>query len=160
EPGGDQPSDSGDARIDQITTLLTSSPGLSLTLHGGTALGDLQALRERALLEELEKSTGLRALGNLGEIGTRRAARLYLEATTTGNTPAPLDAEQSKWLDAKLSEQSLAPDALGALAARRADVLRTKFVSEKGIEQERIRVGPPTPERSLPVPGVAVDVGA
>ncbi|HTO06426.1 MAG TPA: DUF748 domain-containing protein [Myxococcota bacterium] len=160
QPGGIEPTESGASRIEQLATLLTSSPALSLTLHGGTSTGDLRALRERALLAELERSTGLRALGNLGEMGTRRAVRLHLEASTTGQSPPPLDDEQSKWLEAKLSSQSLPDGALSALAAQRADALHAKFVSEKGIEAERVTVGSPAPERSLPVPGVAIDVGA
>ena len=160
EPGGTVPSDFGAQRIEQLATLLTSSPGLSLTLHGGTSTGDLRALRERALLEELERTSGLRALGNIGEIGVRRAVRRHLEASTAGQSPPTLDDEQSQWLEAKLSAQSLPDGALSTLAAQRADALHTKLVSEKGIEPERVTVGSPAPEHSLPVPGVAIDVGA
>src|SRR5262249_19391796 len=133
QPGGTETTDFGAQRIEQISTLLTSSPGLSLTLHGGTAVGDLRALRERALLAELERTSGLRAVGGLGEIRVGRAARLHLEASTKGGSPPPLDDEQTKWLEAKLSAQSLPGGALEALGAQRADVLRTKLVSEKGL---------------------------
>jgi hypothetical protein len=160
QPGGVEPSEFGAQRIEQLATLLTSSPGLSLTLHGGTSAGDLRALRERALLAELERTTGLRALGSFGEMRVRRAARLHLEASTAGQSPPPLDDEQTKWLEAKLSAQSLPEGALEALASQRADALRTKLVSEKGIETERVTVGSPAPAGSLPVPGVGIDVGA
>ena len=160
QPGGVEPSESGSARVDQLAQLLSASPGISLVLHGGTATGDLRALKERALLAELEASTGFRALGNLGEIGVRRAVRLYLEATTKGEPASELTVDQSAWLEAKLSAQSLPDGALEALARQRADALRTKFVSDKGVDAQRISVGDSAPTGSIHVPGVAIEVGA
>jgi len=158
--GAAEPSEAGKARVDQLATLLTSAPGISLTLHGGTSEGDERALRERALLEELERTTGLRALASLGQMGVRRAVRLNLEARAKGEPPPELDAEQQSWLESQLPLQKLPPGALEALAEKRASALHETLVTERGVDAARVRVGAPAPERSLPIPGVAIDVGA
>ena len=159
-PGGSEPSEAGNARIDQIAVLLASAPGISLTLHGGTSEGDDRALRERALLAELQRTSGLRALGNLGEIGVRRAVRQYLEARAKGEATPELDVDKKAWLESQIPLQSLPSGALEALAAKRATVLSEKLVTEKGVDAARVTVAAPAPARSLSVPGVAIDVGA
>jgi hypothetical protein len=159
-PGSETPSEAGDARIDQLGVLLASAPGVSLTLHGGTSEGDERALRERALLAELERTSGLRALGSLGEIGTRRAVRHYLEASAKGEPAEALEADQAAWLEAKLAAEPIEGGALDALAAKRAAALAERLVAGHGVDASRVVVGPPAPPRSLPTPGVAIDVGA
>ncbi len=158
--GAALPSERGQARIDQIGVLLASAPGISLTLHGGTAAGDEHALRERVLLAELERTSGLRALGELGEIGVRRAVRLYLEARAAGGPAPDLDVEQRAWLEAQLPVQEIPANALESLAEQRAKVLHDALVDEKGVAAERVTVAAPAPAGSLPIPGVAIDVGA
>lgn len=158
--GGTEPSEAGNARIDQLAVLLASAPGISLALHGGTSEGDLRALRERALLAELERTSGIRALGKLGEIGLRSAVRKYLDARATGEPAPDLDVEQRAWLEAQLPLQPLSAGALEALAEKRASALSETLVTKKGIAAERISVGPLAPAGSLPIPGVAIEVGA
>jgi hypothetical protein len=158
--GGAEPSESGNARIDQLGVLLAASPGIALGLHGGTSANDERALRERALLAELERTSGLRALGSLGEIGVRRTVRKYLDARAKGETPEPLEPEQSAWLEAKVAAQPIESGALDALAAQRAAALADRLVTGHGIDAARVVVGAPAPTGSLPVPGVAIDVGA
>ncbi|MFI5315026.1 MAG: DUF748 domain-containing protein [Myxococcota bacterium] len=159
-PGGETPSEAGDARIDQLGVLLASAPGISLTLHGGTSEGDERALRERALLAELERTSGLRALASLGEIGTRRAVRLYLQASAKGEKPAALEPDQAAWLESKIAAQPTESGALEALAAKRAAALSERLVAGHGVDASRVVVGAPAPALSLPIPGVAIDVGA
>ena len=158
--GGVEPSEAGNARIEQLGALLSASPGIALGLHGGTSANDERALRERALLAELERTSGLRALGSLGEIGTRRAVRKYLDARAKGETPSPLDPDQSVWLETKVATQAIESGALDSLAAKRAEVLADRLVAGHGIDASRVVVGAPAPAGSLPVPGVAIDVGA
>jgi hypothetical protein len=159
-PGGAEPSDAGKVRVDQLATLLTSAPGISLTLHGGTSEGDERALRERALLAELERTSGFRALASLGQIGVRRAVRENLQARANGEPAPELDTEQKAWLESELAKQTLAAGALEALGEERASALVETLVTEKGVDVARVRIGAPAPARSLPIPGVAIDVGA
>jgi hypothetical protein len=159
-PGAAEPSEAGNARIDQLAVLLASAPGISLTLHGATSEGDERALRERALLAELERTTGFRALGSIGEIGTRRAVRLHLQALAKAEPAPELDADQKAWLESHVQAESLASGALEELAAKRASALSDKLVHDKGVDATRVTVAAPAPARSLPIPGVAIDVGA
>ncbi|HKC49242.1 MAG TPA: hypothetical protein VKF60_00510, partial [Myxococcota bacterium] len=159
-PGSDEPSEAGKARVEQLAVLLASAPGISLALHGGTSEGDALALRERALFAELERTSGIRALGSIGEIGVRSAVRKYLEARAKGEPPPELDAQQKLWLESQLAKQALADGALEALAAKRASALRDTLVTDKGIDAARVAVAAPAPARSLPIPGVAIDLGA
>jgi Domain of Unknown Function (DUF748) len=158
--GSSEPTKAGDERIEQLGVLLSASPGISLGLHGGTSAVDERALRERALLAELERTSGFRALGNLGEIGTRRAVRLWLEARAKGETPEPLDAERSAWLETNVAAQAIENGALDALAAKRAAVLADRLVAGHGVDASRVVVGAPATAGSMAVPGVSLDVGA
>ena len=115
--------------------------------------------QEQALLAELRATSGLRALGQLGEIGTRRAVRKYLEARLAGQD-APLETGQRAWLEAQLVAQSVAPAQLAALADARAAAAQQALVSEYGIKPERLSLGPPVSEAPAAVPGVAIALGA
>ncbi|HXZ86258.1 MAG TPA: DUF748 domain-containing protein, partial [Myxococcota bacterium] len=159
-PGSAEPSEAGSTRLDKLAELLSAAPGIALTLHGGSSASDERALRERAVLQELEQTTGFRALGHVGEIGVRRAVRQYLAAKAKGETPQELDPDQSAWLEAKVASQALAPGALDELAAKRADAVVAKLGSAHGIGPERLSVGPALPAGTMPVPGVAIAVGA
>ncbi|HTO69692.1 MAG TPA: DUF748 domain-containing protein [Myxococcota bacterium] len=158
-PGSAEPSEAGRARIDKIAELMSASPGIALTLHGGTSADDERALRERALLDELEKTTGLRALGNIGEMGTRRAVRQNLEARAAGKTPDALTPDQSAWLEAKVASETLAAGALDELGQKRAETLASALRDSHGLGADRITVGELAAAGSLPVPGVAIALG-
>ncbi|HXX48083.1 MAG TPA: DUF748 domain-containing protein [Myxococcota bacterium] len=158
-PGSAEPSDAGSARIDKIAELLAAAPAISLTLHGGSSASDERALRERALLDELEQTTGFRALGHVGELRVRRAVRLYLQAKAAGETPKELDPDQSAWLEQKIPSEPLAAGVLDELAQKRAAALADKLVSGHGVGADRVGVGESLPAGTLPVPGVAVALG-
>ena len=134
----------GTARIAQLADLLAGSPGISLTLIGGTSEADARILRERAILAELRAARGVRALGALGEIGTRSAVRAHLEARLAGGPDAPLDAEQRAWLDARVAAQPLDPALLEALASERVKAARLALSSGSEIAPERIAPGSPS----------------
>ncbi len=148
----------GAARIAELADLLAASPGVSLTLGGGTSDADARQLRERALLSELRATSGVRALGALGEIGTRSAVRAYLENRYAGGPPAELDAEQSAWLEAQVSRQPLDRAALDALASARVTAVRLALSAAASIAPDRLAPGSPA---STPVPqgGVSVALG-
>ncbi len=158
-PGQAQIAPEGVARIEQLAGLLSASPGIALTLRGATAPPDVRWFQEQALLAELRATSGLRALGQLGEIGTRRAVRKYLEARLAGQE-APLETGQRAWLEAQMVAQSVAPAQLAALANQRAAAARQTLVSEYGIKPERLSLGPPVSEAPVSVPGVAIALGA
>jgi len=158
-PGSTEPTDAGNGRIDKIAELMSASPAVALTLHGGTSASDERALRERSVLEELERTSGFRALGHVGEMRTRRAVRLYLQAKAAGKTPEDLDPDQSAWLESKIGSEPLPSDALDQLAQKRAAAIAEKLGSGHGIGADRLSVGDNLPAGTLPAPGVAVSLG-
>jgi outer membrane protein OmpA-like peptidoglycan-associated protein len=159
--GSSQISEEGHARIEQLASLLTNSPGVALTLRGATSPEDERWVKEQALLEELRASSGLRALamGKLGEIGTRTAVREHLEAQFAGQEK-PLEPEAKAWLEAQLAQREADPARLAALAEARAAAARQALVSEYGIEPARLTLGPPESEAPKAVPGVVIALGA
>ncbi len=149
----------GGARLEQLAGLLSASPGVALTLRGATSPEDVRWLEEQALLEELRASTGLRALGKLGEIGTRGAVREYLEARFAGGD-APLEEGARTWLEAQVAQQTVDPARLAALADARAAAAQQALASEYGIAPSRLTLGPPASEAPAAVPGVVIALGA
>jgi hypothetical protein len=158
-PGSSQVGEEGRARIEQLAGLLSSSPGVALTLHGATSPEDERWVKEQALLEELRASSGLRSLGKLGEIGTRSAVRTHLEARFAGQEK-PLEPEAQAWLETQLAERKADPTRLAALAEARASAARQVLVTEYGIDQARLTLGPPESEVPQAVPGVVIALGA
>lgn len=159
-PGTSELAPDGSSRIEQIAALLSASPGIALTLTGGTSESDVHALQERALLAELEATSGVRALGQLGEIGTRRAVRQHLQAKLAGEEPPALEPEQETWLESHVSAEKIEPAALATLAATRAAAAQSLLVREHGIAAERLPIGPPATEPPAAQPGVAIGLGA
>jgi outer membrane protein OmpA-like peptidoglycan-associated protein len=157
--GSSQISEEGRARIEQLAGLLSSSPGVALTLRGATSPEDERWVKEQVLLEELRASSGLRSLGKLGEIGTRSAVRQHLEARL-GGQDKPLEPEPQAWLETQLAERKADPARLAALAEARAAAARQLLVSEYGIDQARLILGPPESEAPQAVPGVVIALGA
>jgi hypothetical protein len=159
-PGGTALAPEGSERLEQIASLLTASPGIALTLTGGASESDLRILRERALLAELEATSGVRALGQLGEIGTRRAVRGHLQAKLAEKEPPALDPDQQAWLESHVAAEKLDPTALATLAATRAAAAQSLLVRDHGIDAARLAIGPPATEPPAAQPGVAIGLGA
>jgi len=159
-PGSSEVAPEGATRIDELADLLSSTPGISLTLSGGAALPDVRNLRERALLAELQATSGLRALGQLGEIGTRRAVRGFLGAKLAGKEPPALDADQEAWLETHVAEEKIDPAALETLASTRAASVKGLLTREHGIADDRLVIGAPVTDPPAKQPGVAIALGA
>jgi hypothetical protein len=157
-PGRAEPAEAGEDRIEQLAGLLSASPGLALTLRGSTGEDDERWLEEQALLEELRATSGLRALGKLGQIGTRRAVREYLEARHAGQE-ATLEPEAAAWLEAEIERRTLDPAQLEALAEARAEAAQRKLSSEHGIAAARLALGPPAGEPAGAQPAVTIALG-
>jgi hypothetical protein len=158
-PGRAEIAEAGSARIEQLADLLSASPGIALTLRGATAPEDVRWLQEQALLEELRATSGLRALGKLGEIGTRAAVREHLEARFAGRE-TPLEEGPRAWLEAQVVQKTVDPARLAALADARAAAAQQALVSEYGIGPARLTLGPPASEVPAAVPGVTIALGA
>ena len=151
----------GHAQTEQVARLLAASPGIALTLSGGISESDLRVLRERALYAELEATSGVRALGQLGAIGTRRAVRLFLEAKLGGQpTIEPLDPDEQAWLEEHVAMQSLDPAALSQLASARATTVKETLVRDHGIADARLTLGAAVVEPPAAQAGVAIGLGA
>lgn len=159
-PGEAQLAPEGAERIEQIAGLLTGSPGIALTLAGVASESDLRVLRERALFAELEASSGLRSLANLGEIGTRRAVRDHLAAKLAGAPPVALDAEPQDWLETHVADQEIDAAELTSLASTRAEAVRESLVRDHAIAEPRLAIAPPVVDPPASVPGVAIQLGA
>jgi hypothetical protein len=150
----------GAEQIARIAGLLSSSPGIALTLSGGISEPDLRVLRERALYAELDATSGVRALGQLGAIATRRAVRLFLEAKLDGQQPEPLEPDDAAWLEEHVAMQSLEPAALATLANARAAAVQTALARDHGIADSRLTIGAPATEPPAAQGGVMVGLGA
>ena len=150
----------GAEQIERIAGLLSASPGIALTLAGVVSESDLRVLRERALFAELEATSGVRALGQIGAIATRRAVRLFLEAKLAGKQPEALEPDEAAWLEEHVAEQKLDPAALAALANARATAVQGALVREHGIAEARLMIGAPATEPPAAQPGVAIGLGA
>jgi hypothetical protein len=159
-PGEAQLAPEGAERVEQIAGLLTGSPGIALTLAGVVSEGDLRVLRERALLVELEAASGIRALANLGEIGTRRAVRDHLAAKLAGAPPVALDAEPRDWLETHVAGQGIDAAELTSLASTRAEAVRESLVRDHAIAESRLAIAPSVVDPPADVPGVAIQLGA
>jgi hypothetical protein len=157
-PGRAELAETGASRIEQLGGLLSSSPGIVLTLRGAIAAPDVRWLKEQDLLAELRATSGVRALGKLGQMGVRRAVRLYLEARLRGEEPT-LEAEPAAWLEAEIERRTLEPAKLTVLADARAAAAQSKLVSEHGIAPARLALGPPQIEPLASAPGAAVALG-
>ncbi len=149
----------GTARLEQIASLLAASPGLALSLNGVSAPADHRWHQEQTLLEELRNTSGIRALGQIGQIGTRRAVRSYLEARAAG-TETALDPEEQTWFEEQVAAQSVAPPKLEALAHARASAARDRLLSQHGIAAERLTIGPATIEQQTASPSVRISLGS
>jgi hypothetical protein len=148
----------GAARIAELADLLAASPGVSLTLTGGASEADARVLRERAILAELRAATGVRALGALGEIGTRNAVRAYLEQLYAAGPSAELAAEQRAWLDARVRAQPPAAAELESLANARVTAVRLALSAAREIAPDRLAPGSPAGEPGAQA-SVAVELG-
>ncbi|MEZ4282464.1 MAG: DUF748 domain-containing protein [Myxococcota bacterium] len=158
-PGTATLSAAGSERAEEVAALLATTPSLSLELKGQIASADLRVLRERALLAELESTSGLRALATLGERATRRAVQDHLARAHAGEAAPPLSSEDARWLEDAVAAQTLAPETLARLAEQRASHLRALLESEHGIAAARIALGPPAIDPPAPEPGVALALG-
>lgn len=150
----------GAEQVHRIAGLLSATPGISLTLTGGISESDLRVLRERSLFAELDATSGVRALGQIGAIATRRAARLFLEQKLAGHQPEPLEPDDAAWLEQHVAQQKLDPAALTTLANTRAAAVAAALSGDHGVAEARLTIGTPATEPPAAEPGVLIGLGA
>jgi hypothetical protein len=163
EAGAAVLSTDGAERAEEIASLLAATPSISLVLTGQISSADERRLREQALLAELDRSGGLRALATLGERATRRAVRDHLAQKLAGAAAGaplpPLDADAARWLEEQVAARPLAPDALIRLAETRANHLRSLLAADHGIAETRIALAEPTIDPPAAQAGVSIALG-
>jgi hypothetical protein len=153
--------DGEDARLEQIAALLGRSPRLRIELRGTAGADDLRWLREQALRQEIEDSSGMvGSVRYVGERSERQLAMPVLEQRAK-DEPAEVPAEIKDWFEKRVAEQQLPPDALSELAARRAAFLQDVLVTQHGVASERVAVATPAASADgTDPPGVALALGA
>jgi uncharacterized protein involved in outer membrane biogenesis len=154
-PGTASVAPAGEARIQELATLLRTAPGVSVTLGGQLSADDARALRVQAVLADLRE---LAARVPLDPGDVRAIVRGYLEARQTAAPPPPLAQEAAAWLEERVAAAFVASDALDGLATSRAVAVRDRLAGAEGVVAERITVGAAT--RDAPASGVAVSVAA
>ncbi|MEZ4331023.1 MAG: DUF748 domain-containing protein [Myxococcota bacterium] len=158
--GEDRLADDEDDHVGEIAALLASSPAIALRLAGQTAASDDRMLCERALLDQLEASRGVRALSAFGEMARRRAVREFLAERLAGGRPEPLAGDDARWLEAQLARARAPIEALEALATARAERLRDRLVETYEIDATRLILDVPRIDPPAPAPSVAIEIEA
>lgn len=160
KPGVAEIADDGWWRIEQLAGVLASSPALRVELSGEAGDVDRRALQEAAVLADLQEDQGIFAsLRNLPSRGTRNAVRDALEAKGRGE-PVTLDEEQAAQLEEWVAAKPVGESELQALAAARAERLRSVLASDYGVPADRVVVREPAAGANDVAPQVAVQIGA
>ncbi|MBM4244906.1 MAG: DUF748 domain-containing protein, partial [Deltaproteobacteria bacterium] len=148
-------------RIEQLASVLAASPALRVELTGETSVDDVRALREAAVLADLQQDEGFFAgLKDLPSRGTRNAVRAFLEARAKGE-PAPetLDGDDAAQLEAWAAAKPIGDEQQRALASARTDRLREVLTAGYGFGADRIVVRDPAATGAGSAQ-VAVQIGA
>jgi hypothetical protein len=142
-------------RIEQLAGVLAASPALQVELTGETSAADARALREAAVLADLQQEQGFFAgLKDLPSRGTRKAIRAVLEARAQGEASEALDADDEAKLEEWVGAKTIGDEQMRALASERAGRLREVLIKDYGFGDDRIVVRDPSP-----TPGSAAQVG-
>jgi hypothetical protein len=141
KPGRAELDDDAWRHVNDLSTLLSSFLGLRLELRGSAGPADVRALKEAAVLADLEAERPvLGALKNLATRGELGAIRGALTARAKG-AQAELTPAQQERLDSLVAEKSVTDAQLNDLAAARAERLRKLLADDYGVGAERVGVG-------------------
>jgi hypothetical protein len=148
---------SADARVHQLGDALGSAPALGITLQGMAGGPDVRALQEAAVLADLNEKQGV--IGGLKSLANRRernAIRDFLTARASGSSAPELSADYRKTLDEWAQAKTVSDDQLRALAAARAEIVKTALVTRQGIDTARVSIGDPEIDRENGEPAVRI----
>lgn len=148
-------SDDAEDQVERIGDVLAASPAVRLEFVGRTGAADVRALKEAAVLAEMEGTSGLwGGVLNMVTGGTRNAIRAALQSGDT----ASLGEEDAAALDELTAEQTVTDADLTRLATERAATLRTELIEESGVAEDQISVGAPEANRGDTPPEVGVNL--
>lgn len=154
EPGSSKIAKSSRDQVESIGQVLASTPAIKVEFIGRTSAADVRALKEQAVLEEMQSESGFfGGIRNLASGGTRNAIRNALEA---GDIGALTDDEKTA-LDELVSEKEVTEKDLDDLATARAKSLYDAFVDD-GVSEEQIAIGTAQTSRDDGAPEVLVNL--
>jgi hypothetical protein len=146
--------------VSQLGELLTSRPGVGVTLGTAITEDDVRWLREQGLLKTWRNEGLFAKLGALTQKGTRDRVREALEARAK-DEPGKLSTQDAEALDDWLAEQPpIPPERRHALAEARLHRVQTLLHTGDGVDASRIQLAEPTaaePVQGAPV--VSVKLG-
>ena len=153
--GSAEISDESEEQVERIGDVLAASPAVRLEFVGRTGAADVRALKEAAVLAEMEETSGLwGGVLNMVTGGTRNAIRSALQSGDT----ASLSEEDSATLDELVGEKTVTDADLTQLATERAATLRTHLIEDSGVADDQISVGAPEANRDETAPEVGVNL--
>ncbi len=139
-PGEAALTDAAAGRLEQIAGLLASRPVLALVLRGRAGEPDRLPIAEEMLREAIarDKEPSLPD----SSFFQRRRLRAALEERARG-VDDELSAEDRSALERWIASVPVPPERLRALAASRADALRTRLAEEYAVDPARLPPGEP-----------------
>lgn len=154
-PGSaEMPDDAGD-QIERMGDVLAATPAIKLEFIGRAGASDVRALKEAAVLAEMQSDGGFwGGVLNLASGGTRNAIRSALEDRDTSG----LSEDDQATLDELVAEKSVTDEDLETLARERAETLRTRLIDDSGIDEDQISLGAPEASRDDTPPEVGVNL--
>jgi hypothetical protein len=163
-PGSPEPTLAGKEQLNRLRLLLAQRPELDLQLSGSSSLVDQQVLRDRLLLQQLERlepstapetEAGVEKSGDAQKVTPEAEVRQFLaKQLDHGEGQSAALSEQAAALLQQLRQQTIvAPQALKQLAdARVQTVIAALTTGSRGISAGRLHRAPDKPRgRNAPV---------
>ncbi|MEW6267745.1 MAG: DUF748 domain-containing protein, partial [Thermodesulfobacteriota bacterium] len=139
-PGRAELAPGGEDLLERLAALLERSPGLRIELRGRAGGEDERWLREQALREEIEQSSGLwGSMLHVGELDEREAVLPVLQKRAE-DEPADVPEEARAWFEERVAEQTVPAGRVAELAGERAELVRAALVERHGIATERVAI--------------------
>jgi hypothetical protein len=132
-------------RAVRVADFLRQAPYVGLTLSSVTTPGDVEALKERAVAERVEKFRQEQGIADLPS-----ALRRYYQVVVRDAQLPMKEADQLLLLRRREPEPTAR---LAELRQRRLDVVRERLAKVEGIPEARLQVAPEGPPAAAAVPG-------
>jgi uncharacterized protein involved in outer membrane biogenesis len=132
-------------RTVRIADFLRQAPYVGLTLGSVTTPGDVEALKERAVAERVEKFQKEQGIADLAS-----ALRRYYQVVVRDAQLPMKEADQLLLLRRREPEPTAR---LAELRQRRLDVVRERLAKVEGIPETRLQLAPEGPPAAAPAAG-------
>lgn len=150
----------GADQVEQLAALLSSRPGIAVTLATAPTAADVRWLREQALRAEWAQEGFFGKVQGLTQRGARKTIGLAIEARAR-DEEGKLEADDAATLDRWLDERPPIADArLQALAEARLVAVEQILSDQHGIEANRVKRREMAPEPAGDTPAVQLELGA